>query len=109
MGAGGHTLQGMAAAPLLRGKELLVVNRQTLLYLSVGAIALIVLAIILGFVNAVIGAILYLLGGLLVFLSWVMGLLMTARAKEWLWFVLVFLFLSLGTLAYSLMGRKQMA
>jgi hypothetical protein len=85
------------------------VNKRTLLYLSIAAIVLIIVGIILGPTTSVIGGILSLLGFIALFLAWVMGLLFTFRAKQWLWFVIVFLFFALGTLVYSLMGRSQSA
>ena len=107
MVAGGHTLQEKGRRALYpRGKEQLV-NKRTLLYLSIAAIVLIIVGIILGPTTSVIGGILTLLGLIALFLSWVMGLLFTFRAKQWLWFVLIFLFMALGTLVYSLMGRSQ--
>ncbi|HEY7125781.1 MAG TPA: hypothetical protein VH540_17630 [Ktedonobacterales bacterium] len=84
-------------------------NKRTLLYLSIAAIVLIIVGIILGPTTSVIGGILSLLGFIALFLAWVMGLLFTFRAKQWLWFVIVFLFFALGTLVYSLMGRSQSA
>jgi lipopolysaccharide export LptBFGC system permease protein LptF len=109
MVAGGHTLRENGRRALIRAARSRFMNKKTLLYLSIGAIVLFVLAIILGFVNAAIGGILYLLGGIVTFLAWVMGLLFTARAKEWLWFVIVLILFAVGTLLYSLMGKKQMA
>lgn len=84
-------------------------NKRTLLYLSIAALVLIIVGIILGPTTSAIGGILFLLGLIALFMAWVMGLLFTFRAKQWLWFVIVFLFLALGTLAYSLMGRGQSA
>ena len=84
-------------------------NKRTLLYLSIAALVFIIVGIILGPTTSTIAGILFLLGLVALFLAWVMGLLFTFRAKQWLWFVLIFLFLALGTLAYSLMGKSQSA
>ena len=87
-------------------------NKTTILYLSIGAIALFILGLILVGVGAgnnsaglaLVGLILYSLAGLLTFLSWLFGIIRTIRGQAWGWFVVILLFSPIATLIYGLMG-----
>ncbi|MDP9373596.1 MAG: hypothetical protein M3Q65_14325 [Chloroflexota bacterium] len=82
-------------------------NRQTLLYLSIGALALSILGAILARSGSGFGTLLAGVGGLLSLVAWIMGLIMAGRNRQWGWLVGILLFTPLATLLYSLLGRTE--
>ena len=90
-------------------------SKKTILYLSIGAIALFILGLILVLVGAgnnsgglaLLGVVLYSLAGLLTFLSWLFGIIRTARAQAWGWFVVIFLFSPISGLIYGIMAPAE--
>ncbi len=80
-------------------------NKQTLLYLSIAALAVDVIG------AAIHSSPLLGLGGLASLAAWIIGLVLAARNKNWLWLVGILLFTPLATLLYCLIGPapKQFA
>lgn len=49
----------------------------------------------------------FLLGVILAFVAWILGLIKTAQAQAWGWFVVVLLLSPLGSLIYGIAGPDQ--
>jgi hypothetical protein len=56
--------------------------------------------------GALVAILLLVIAGILTFLSWLFGLIKTARSGKWGWFILVFLISPLGSLIYGAAGPE---
>ncbi len=56
-----------------------------------------------------LGIILIVIGGILALIAWIFGLIRSAQASAWGWFVLVLLISPLGSLIYGLAGPEGRA
>jgi hypothetical protein len=54
--------------------------------------------------GVVIGAILWVISGILWFVAWIGALVRSAKMGSWVWFVIVLIFSGLGTLIYAIAG-----
>ncbi len=98
-----------AGLAIYQGERNHTVNRQTLLYLSIGALALGIVGAILARTGSGFGTLLAGVGGLLSLVAWIMGLIMAGRNRQWGWLIGILLFTPLATLLYSLLGRTEQA
>lgn len=112
------------------------VSKRTILFLSIGAIIFYIIGVVLttaaataaaaGCANATttaaasscaggavggagIGLLLYVVGAILTLIAWIGGLIKTAKASAWGWFVLVLLLSPLGSLIYGAAGPEVQA
>lgn len=57
--------------------------------------------------GAAVGSLGLLVGALLAFVSWLLGLIKTAQIKRWGWFVAIFFLTPLSSLLYGIMGPTE--
>jgi len=81
-------------------------NKQTLLYASVAAIVLVIVASFVSTSHHTIGLGVEALGGIAGLVAWIGGMIKMVQLKRWGWFVGVLLLAPLSTLLYGIIGPE---